>query len=345
MSLTSQLKNPDSVIRSFMSEVFHVPGGMADRWRKRRPNDSLGTCVRAPDGVHPPYSILGQAIDHRLRFSMASAIEPTESVRQGMQIAMGPGSDAVKQWVRVVEALCGELAKLLQEHQPWNRDQPIGLPAAVEERLMRMCYVMSLFEALYRNPSAKLPESWMPGDGGAVELDTLLNSVPDYCISDLTAQIRLAGNGLEVLRSLTTPQEVLHGPTFIGSPHVGGADADLIAGGTLIDIKSSSRASSVGRAEFYQLLGYVLLDYDDAYGITHAGFYLSRYGACITWEVDRLLEALGAGAALGDLRHELARRHEEAHQLQMAADERRFRERFPADLAEKLIERMHRRQR
>lgn len=345
MSLTSQLKDPDSVIRSFMSEVLHVPGGMETQWRKRRPNDSLGTCVCAPDGVRPPYSILGQAIDHRLRFSMASAIEPTESAWQGMQIAMGPRKRRREAMVRVVEALCGELAELLQEHQPWNRDQLIGLPEAVEERLLRMCFVMSLFEALYRNPSATLPESWRPGDGGAVELGTLLNSVPDYCVSDLTAQIRLAENGLKELRSLTTPQEVLHGPTFVGSPDVGGADADLIAGGTLIDIKSSSRASRVGRAEFYQLLGYVLLDYDDAFGITHAGFYLSRYGACITWEVDYLLEALGADAALGDLRHELARRHEEAHQRQMTADERRFRERFPADLAEKLIERMHRRQR
>lgn len=57
------------------------------------------------------------------------------------------------------------------------------------------------------------------------------------------------------------------GPTFAQSGPLGGADADLIYDGTLLDLKSTSTARVLGRIELWQLLGYLFADTDDAYCI------------------------------------------------------------------------------
>jgi hypothetical protein len=51
----------------------------------------------------------------------------------------------------------------------------------------------------------------------------------------------------------------------------GGADADLILGGLLLDRKSTIQPRRLGRDEIYQLAAYLLLDYDDEYGIDRVG--------------------------------------------------------------------------
>ena len=52
-----------------------------------------------------------------------------------------------------------------------------------------------------------------------------------------------------------------------------GADADLIVGDLLLDLKATATATKRRRREdFLQLIGYVLLDYDDRYGI-RVGIY------------------------------------------------------------------------
>lgn len=43
------------------------------------------------------------------------------------------------------------------------------------------------------------------------------------------------------------------------------ADADLIAAGLLLDLKTAAARSSLGAKDICQLIGYVLLDFDDEY--------------------------------------------------------------------------------
>jgi hypothetical protein len=66
------------------------------------------------------------------------------------------------------------------------------------------------------------------------------------------------------------------GPTFAGSTDIGGADADFVIDGLLLDCKATT--TRLGSAEIGQLAGYLLLDYDDQYRITQVGLYLSRQG-------------------------------------------------------------------
>lgn len=47
-----------------------------------------------------------------------------------------------------------------------------------------------------------------------------------------------------------------------------GADADLIIGDLLLDVKATVTTTKARREDFLQLIGYVQLDYDDRYHIT-----------------------------------------------------------------------------
>jgi hypothetical protein len=75
-----------------------------------------------------------------------------------------------------------------------------------------------------------------------------------------------------------------------GSQLVGGADADLIAAGLLVDLKvtlgdkrrDGTRRLSLDKAEVYQLVGYTLLDFDDIYRIGEVGIFSARYGYLAT---------------------------------------------------------------
>jgi hypothetical protein len=72
---------------------------------------------------------------------------------------------------------------------------------------------------------------------------------------------------------------------------VGGADADLVVDGCLIDIKTS--ISSQVKAEYlYQLAGYLLLDYDDLLHLNTLGIYMARQGLLFTWPVAEFLHQL-----------------------------------------------------
>lgn len=94
-------------------------------------------------------------------------------------------------------------------------------------------------------------------------------------------------------------------PTFAGSTDVGGADADLIVDGCLLEIKTT-KAMSLDAEWLRQLFGYLLLDYYDRYAIRTVGVYLARHGEMLTWQVDDFLRDLTRDATikLADLRDE-----------------------------------------
>jgi hypothetical protein len=80
-------------------------------------------------------------------------------------------------------------------------------------------------------------------------------------------------------------------PTFVGSPDVGGADADMVVGGCLIDMKATIQPK-LDPEHLYQLAGYLLLDYTDRYHINAVGIYMVRQGVLFTWPVSEFLRQL-----------------------------------------------------
>ena len=75
---------------------------------------------------------------------------------------------------------------------------------------------------------------------------------------------------------------------------VGGADADLILDGCLIDIKSTIKAR-ITNIDLYQIIGYALLDYYDSFNIHSLGLYMARQSELLTWAVPELLDHVMGG--------------------------------------------------
>lgn len=138
----------------------------------------------------------------------------------------------------------------------------------------------------------------------ATTLDDLTAAVPEYVVTDIDQQMQLADGPFAVFRALPQSARVC-GPVFTGSGDIGGADADYILDGLLLDCKATKDPRRLGREEIYQLAGYLLLDYDDQFGIDQVGLYLSRQGGLITWEAADFLRRLGASAPQPQLRAQL----------------------------------------
>ena len=71
-----------------------------------------------------------------------------------------------------------------------------------------------------------------------------------------------------------------------------GADADLIAGGLLVDFKASKDRSVIPSVGIYQLVGYALADLNDWYGIGEVGIHALRWRSRWTMSLDELLSRL-----------------------------------------------------
>ncbi|MFE6967202.1 hypothetical protein ACFVAJ_19080 [Agromyces sp. NPDC057679] len=79
------------------------------------------------------------------------------------------------------------------------------------------------------------------------------------------------------------------------------AEADIVADGTLVDMKTTlgvqrkaGRVDTISPGSLLQVIGYTLLDFEDEYKIRNAGIYSSRYGNLAVLPVEELLE-LAAG--------------------------------------------------
>lgn len=118
-------------------------------------------------------------------------------------------------------------------------------------------------------------------------------------MEDIEEQMELAERPFTPLRQLPDHQRIC-GPVFASSADMGGAD--FIVGGLLIDSKTTTHPHTIRRSAVQQLAGYLLLDYDDVYGIDRVGLYFSRQGALITWNVPEFLNALGARVPLPQVR-------------------------------------------
>ncbi len=103
---------------------------------------------------------------------------------------------------------------------------------------------------------------------------------------------RLSHAFYDTLGSLIESPAVLN-PVFAGSGDVGGADADLILDGCLLEIKTSVGKERLTRERLYQLIGYVLLDYNDEHCIRDLGIYFTRHAALLGWSLEQFVMLLG----------------------------------------------------
>ena len=287
MSLTSHLNDPASPLRLWFEANFP----------NRR--EIMGTCRAAgpvtlrPEPPHTEYALVGIALDYRIRYYCA--VTPPEDLvaAQGAMMLAGQvafalgdlnssGETARRTW--------DEFASWLQGAT--QRINPVGrcLPEPAELELCRACYVLACYETLFR---AGISPSWpivLVGRGGG--LAALLGLAAEEVVDDLA---RLSWAFYDTCGGLLGEKAALN-PTFGPvSRALGGADADLIIGDRLLDIKTSI-SPSAKTADLYQLLGYALADTEDKYAIRRVGFYYSRRPSLVLWSLQDYCDVLAGKA-------------------------------------------------
>lgn len=292
LSLTGQLKYDTSPISQFMAHRLPHSQNLV--------RDYLGRITHLPHPVqpidvqHPNWSALGHAIDNRLRLSLGGRLGPAVALGvralEGAEFLRGaPGPESRKALYAAGQQLLATV------------DACLAAPESLaDDALTRLCFVAGFFEDIARTGQIRR-FSMLAGATPATSLDELTTAVPAYVLDDIGQQLRLANRPFATFHGLS-PQARVCGPVFSGSGDIGGADADFILGGLLLDCKATKDPRRLGRQEIYQLAGYLLLDYDDEFGIDHVGLYLSRQGGLITWRVDDFLRRLGGDVPLRRLR-------------------------------------------
>lgn len=293
LPLTGQLQYPRSPMSTFLSR--HLPRtervvGSYQQWSR-----DLPPTVQPMDERRPDYAALGHTVDYRLRLSLGRG--PGSAILAGVQLlgSTYPLEGAPAPEVRAALHTAGtRLLARLHAHLE-------GAPRLGEQELTRLCHVAGFYEAVYRKGVFARRRNLLAHADAHITLDQLTAAVPVYVLDDIAEQMELAEQPFAPMRRLPDEQRVC-GPVFTGSSDLGGADADFIVGGLLIDCKATTRPHTINRPAVQQLAGYLLLDYDNAYAIDRVGLYLSRQGALITWSVPEFLTALGARVPLPRLR-------------------------------------------
>jgi hypothetical protein len=209
-----------------------------------------------------------------------------------------------------------DAATLCRTAEPWASERLL-LSDSDEDALCRALFVGAWLEESGRSgrlpPESTLAKliavaSTMDGKRAEVVVEQLQqraqDAVPDAVLSDMRMLLELAADsGWGDLRGRTP---IVTGPTFSGGHLVGAADGDVIAAGLLVDIKTTVEPSRAKPDDLKQLLGYLLLDTEDAYGLDGIGFYFSRQGLLISWGVEELFQLLGVLKPIDQLRSEFA---------------------------------------
>jgi hypothetical protein len=278
MSLTSHLRDKTSPVREwFLTNLA------ATRPTVSAGNGALCGSPRSSPLLMPPegcdLALSGTAIDYLIRASLSrNALDHTVS-QSGAKLVdareSGAGVRLQREAVAVIESLV-----------PWR-----GLPQGDGLlELCRMCLVLARFEQFFRaglRVWAYVGEPLLDRPSLEVFADRV---VLPACLRDL---IGMAEAVIEDSAYLRDARPLVLNPVFDLSVALGGADADVIAGRTLWDFKSSARVAGVfSREDLWQLLGYALADQSHAYELACVGITALRRRRRVRWDIASLLADL-----------------------------------------------------
>jgi hypothetical protein len=272
--LTHELSVKDSPIRRFFDD--RLGPGLKDVQAAYRTKASPILVPGVPREAADAGTI-GTAADWMMRF----LVHPSPSVRLAAHGA----------------SLCGMLPALKElafmlGFRDGGSDQFTGPVQGADTEpvlLYRACWGLALLTEVYRRgpeiaaigPIGRLPDR---------SAQSLLEAAPDAGLEQL-AGLR------QQMESALLPEVGSRrglwaiGPVFAGSQIMNG-DADLIAAGLLVELKTTTKKPSLGVTDLWQVLGYVLMDYVDEFGITDVALFSARYGYLAQWDLGELLTKL-----------------------------------------------------
>ena len=299
MSLTRHLDSRDSPVRRFLYDRFpDTKPALSDCQAALASAQTIEPNPRVSSG---DAGLIGHAIDYRIRYYFA--VTPTHQLvaYNGATIACDLfRSNASGRRLRNVperplpKRLRKEFFASLEDTLTGTRPVRRRLERVDEEILARYCITLAYFEQVYRRGGASSSDSplfLLDHPSPVKSVDRLLALAQPHWIADLC---NLSWAFYDRYAELLTLPTVLN-PKFLGSPDVGGADADLIIDGCLIDIKTKMNPMDKLAPVLYQLLGYALLDYADVHEIQEVGIYFARQAVLVRWALTDLIRVLGRG--------------------------------------------------
>lgn len=240
-----------------------------------------------------PWSTVGTALDFRLRFYLGGSFASARVAAAGARL-LAEHWRLTTDFPRAFEELAVRFEELTQRDTNWSHTPT----AETRSLLAQYSFVLALYEQCFR---ALFTDDWpIVSLGANATLDNLIGTVHESAIRDISSMAELF---------VTTQQEMLAATSVVLNPafgaasaQLGGADADLIVDGRLIDVKTK-RNATVDLVDLWQILGYAFSDYNDEYQIREVGFYFSRHGLQVAWSLDALMELMaGAPKNLANVR-------------------------------------------
>lgn len=277
LSLSSHLEDRASPVRRWLEERFPETRGVTTiANRQLRGGESTCPIPRVADA---DASLVGTALDYLLRACLrVTSIERTVATNAVQFLSQDPTID-----MRAIEVE-REAVTGIKRLKPGHRD----LTDAEWRELCIYCLVLGRFEQFFRiGPIPAVEERLIVPLRRCLGLEDFIPlAFTPATIQDLEQLGRAAW---EEHRGWMDARPLVLNPKFEQSVALGGADADLIAGRRLIDLKATTKTGIVGRFELWQLIGYALADTQDEYGIREVGIAALRWRSSISWALEELL--------------------------------------------------------
>jgi hypothetical protein len=290
-SLTAALGDSRSPVRLFLHERFPNARDVQRRYRE------YAADLIIPGNQANPATV-GTAADWLLRF----LVHPQPEVRLALF-----GSSFVPQHspglAAAIFAMCEALGIRTDTTLPPSAMScrtfvgPVAGSAIERELLARGCWALALLTEFYRAGAAVAVKGPLGQLDHATTPDLLAMASP--AALDQLDQFRYIFEQALLPRLASRQGTWALGPTFTGSALIH-ADADLIAAGLLLEVKTSqgakradgSRRATLDKQDLFQLISYSLLDFDDEFQITKLAMFSARFGYLATWPLCGLLNEM-----------------------------------------------------
>ena len=287
MSLTSELKKADSPISAFINGIS---ASLTATYGNSRSSQlaaqklgfteliALDALVPLTPGVDAPRS--GTAFDIRTRMALG-AFELESS-------ASATGIDAIISQSDVIQNGAHRARVMVDLYEEAQR---LLLAAPTEDDLDLASLLLSPSEQFLRANINALSGSLGEALDAAADGQAFIEHLHPDTVADIR-NLRIANaEQISAWREhIATGGSFEGNPSFAGSLLIGGADGDWLVGETLVDCKVYAKLTAPKLREFLrQLLGYVMLDLDDALKIRSVGVWLPRQATMRIWSLKALL--------------------------------------------------------
>jgi hypothetical protein len=285
--MTTELADIRSPVRQFFSAQFTA--GLRDVQRRyREATPALVVPRAATSEVNP--GTLGTAADWLLRFLVHPAPD--------LDLAFAGAAKCCDVGIQIPRVALDEILGPLGLTVPPRPSDTVCAftgphpgTTADPTTLNRACWALALLTEAFRGGAGVA----MLGPlgrfrGRAVSAAELLGIASEAALRQLT-QFRQVYEAVLLPSLVPRHGRWVIGPTFTGSEFIH-ADADLIASGLLVELKTTAKKPSLGVVDLFQTIGYALLDFDDEYHIDTVGIFNARHAYLATWSLGPLLEKL-----------------------------------------------------